>query len=246
MKMLTYLALFTLLFCAAYSFAQDQSSQAGNQPPGTCPTAFPSCIFYGGDSDWNVIGGNKSYLPNQGPGSFAFRVFDNALLPSTVGVNGIFVNMLVNPSELSLYTSGYFEVRIGVSEYNQGVLVGSGICSVTNGTFSATPNGQNLSPTNIGVWFDCGISGGIVLGPGVYWFSMAPQATGATKPIFEWNTSAPAPWVGLHKPSCELYAPPSCAYYVSSFLGIPFVNTLDQGLPYPGPKTAGAFSWGLY
>jgi hypothetical protein len=197
--------------------------------------AFPGCIFYGGDSDWNIVGGNISYLPISGPSPSGSRVFDNAVLTSSTVVNGIFANVLVDPSELYLYTSAYWEIRTGVSLGNGGTLIASGTCS--GSTFHAIANGQNAN-SNIGVWFGCDLPS-VFLIPGTFWFSVVPQATGATKQIFEWVTSSPTPYVGLHATNQ--------AYYDSTFYGFIFADTLSGGLPYPtagGPSDA--FSWGLY
>ena len=232
-----------LLVCGAYSFAQDQSQQTGNQPPGTCPTAFPTCIFYGGPSDWNHTP-TKGYLPILGPAPYGPSVYDNAIFSTTQTINGIFINALVNPSELSLYTYGYWEIRVGVSEFNQGVLIAAGFCTGTD--FQAIPNGENLG-ANMGVWFGCNMNG-FTVSPGLYWFTLEPQATGAIKPLFEWATSSPAPYVGVNRPSCDTYPAPSCAYYAATTPPYMYVNTADGAgvLPYSGPFTRGLWSWGLY
>jgi len=235
-----------LLNCWVYSFAQQQSQQATlrHQPPGTCPPAFPSCIFYGGDSDWNVVGGNISYLPVGGTGSpFGSAVYDNAVFASPTLLNGIFANVLVNPAELALYTTGYWEIRLGLQEGNPGTLIASGTCAL-----SAVTNGQNVN-SNIGVWFSCsGLS--VSVPAGTVWYTLVPQAIGATKQIFEWTTSTLVPAVGTRQGICDTYiTAPSCAYYISPLLGFGLENTLDTtpALPYPiaaGPS--GAFSWGLF
>lgn len=239
-----------LLVCAvsSFSFAGDHSQQATlhHRSPGICPSAFPSCIYYGGDSDWNVTGGNISYLPVSGLGSFGSRVFDNAEFTSAQTVTGIFANVLVDPSELPLYTTGYWEVRSGVSEGNIGTLIASGTCGGSD--FNASLNGQDAN-SNKGVWFSCNLPS-VSLAPGTYWFSLVPQATGATKQIFEWTTSIDPPPVGTRQEFCDGYVvKPSCAYYDSSFYGFGSENTLDTSpaLPYPTAGGAsGAFSWGLY
>ena len=68
-----------LCIMSSFSLGEDRSPQfaVNRRPPGSCPAAFASCIFYGGDSDWNTPGGNISYLPILGAGNLA-RVFDAA------------------------------------------------------------------------------------------------------------------------------------------------------------------------
>ena len=234
-----------LLVCAAYSFAQQQSTQATlhHRPPGTCPPAFPTCIFYGGDSDWNVIGGNISYLPNRYFIPLNDQVFDNATFTTSTVVTGMFANILVNPSDLPLYTQAILDIRVGLLNGNQGTLIASVVC-VLGSNLTTTPNGQNVSPNLIGVWFDCK-TGGIALLPGTtYWFSLSPSSVSATTSTFQWTTSVDPPAVGARQEFCDGYlVQPSCAYYDFG------ENTIDTAwnLPYPtaaGPS--GAFSWGLY
>jgi hypothetical protein len=195
------------------------------------PSGVSHCIFYGGDSDWNHPAGNISYLPISSVGNpYGSAVFDNASFSSTQTVSGIFVNVLVDPSELALYTTGYWEIRdSSVQDGYQGILLASGTCAL-----QSSANGQNLG-SNIGVWFSCPVA--VFLANGTYWFTLVPQGIGATKPIFEWTTSILGPPVGTRKGLCDVYlTAPSCAYYNSSLSGIFFENTLDTTPPCPIPQ----------
>jgi len=173
-------------------------------------------------------------------------VYDNVFFPASQVVNGVFANVLVFPSELALYTSAYWEIRVGVDLANGGTLIAAGTCS--GSTYHVIANGQNAN-SNMGEWFACDLPS-INLSSGVYWFTLVPQATGATHQIFEWTTSAALPYVGQHLAGCDGFGPPGgCAYYNSNTYAFSYSNTFDPsaGLPYPtAASPSGAFSFGLY
>ncbi len=248
MSKVVRITLWTLLMVyGIYGFGQaNAQATLHHTPPGSCPAAFLACIFYGGDSDWNVVGGNIAYLPISGPPAAISAVYDNVSFTASQTVKGVFANVLVNPTELALYTSAYWEIRVGVELGTGGTLIASGTCS--GNIYHTSGNGQNAN-SNIGVWFACDLPS-INLSAGTYWFTLVPLATGATYNIFEWTTSASVPYVGQHQAGCDGFGPPGgCAYYNSPPSAFNYVNTFDPSaaLPYPtAASPSGAFSFGLY
>ena len=143
---------------------------------GICARA--DVLFYGGDfvpSFWY-----SDSLPNENDASvhgdpYGSAVYQNVIIPTgqTWNVTGLFSNDIMTLSP----TSVYWEIRTGISEGNGGSLIASGSGSDSyhlKGAFDEytnTVNGLNLT-----------------LGPGMYWFSVVPEAPGQQGRSYNTNT----------------------------------------------------------
>ncbi len=161
MKRLALLCLLAFLFFTVFAYA-DQ------------------LYFYGGDSDPNDP--NFGALSNEddavvGGNPYGSAVYQNFYALSNITVSGLFTN------NFSSYvpTSGYWEIRSGVSEGTGGTLIASGSGPVTN-----DPTGRHFQElyefTNL-------VSGlNVSLAAGQYWFAVVPECPTCQGRAFNGNT----------------------------------------------------------
>jgi hypothetical protein len=154
MKTLAVLTLFAvLLFVGTLANAQ-------------CPSG---CLFYGGDFDPNNP--NANGLANEtdlivGGNPYGAATYQNLINSQNWRITGLFTNNLssISPS------SGYWEIRTGMHEYDGGTLVASGTQS--GGNFSQTPTGRSGFGYTEYTDMVSGLS--VNLAPGMYWLAMVP------------------------------------------------------------------------
>ena len=182
---------------------------------GGCPGN--NCYFYGGDSSAGatVIEANfADALANENDaiisGSpYGAAIYQNFASSYYISVAGLFTN---NLSQITP-TSGYWEIRSGVSEGNGGMLIASGTGNVTN-----TPTGRSgFGYTEYHNEVD-GLY--VLLSPGTYWFAVVPNCT--TCAGRSWNTNT----TGLNSVGTTI---PNEQYFNSSFFGANFTNANNYG-----------------
>jgi hypothetical protein len=156
MKTLAMLTLFAVLLFGTGTIASAQ-----------CPSG---CLFYGGDFDPNNP--NANGLANEtdlivGGNPYGAATYQNFINSQNWNITGLFTNNLssISPS------SGYWEIRSGMSEGNDGTLIASGTQS--GGNFSQTPTGR--SGFGYTEYTDSATGLNVTLAPGMYWFAMVPE-----------------------------------------------------------------------
>ena len=213
MKKLTLLSLFALL-CSALAYGGTLPCEGG---AGSASTFNIPCYFYGGDLDLNDP--NQNGLANEndaivGGNPYGAATYQNFVVSGGgVTVSGLFTN---NLSQLTP-TSGYWEVRSGVSEGNGGQLIASG-----------TESGANLLQTATGR-SDFGyteytdavkLSNPLSLANGTYWFAVVPVCTTCDGRSFNSDTDG-LNGVGTQNSNQQ--------YFNSSFFGANFTNANNEG-----------------
>lgn len=178
--------------------------------------------FYGGDIEPGNQYANAILNENIGDQDpYTSATYQNFYALSDITVRGLFTNNLsnLNPS------SGYWEIRSGVSEGNGGTLVASGTGAVTN-----TPTGRSYfgydEYTNL--VSDLGVS----LPAGQYWFAVVPVCpTCEGQAAYNGNTFG-ANSIGKSDLNLEYFNSPSH--------GINFLNPNDNNGHFP------TFTSGVY
>ena len=140
--------------------------------------AHAETLFYGGD--FNPMFWYSDSLSNENDAAvhgdpYGSAVYQNFIIPSgqSWSVSGLFGNdiMTVSPK------SAFWEIRTGVSEGNGGSLLASGA-----GIDSYRLKNQYMEYTNT-------VSGlNLVLQPGMYWFTVVPEAPGQQGRSYNTNT----------------------------------------------------------
>jgi len=154
MKRLALLSLFAVLLSGTLASAQ-------------CPSG---CLFYGGDFDPNNP--NANGLANEtdaivGGDPYGAATYQNFVVGGQGwNITGLFTNNLstLTPS------SGYWEIRKGVSEGNGGTLIASG--TESGGNFSQTPTGR--SGFGYTEYTDLVTGLNVNLPSGMYWLATVP------------------------------------------------------------------------
>jgi hypothetical protein len=172
MKRLALLSLFAVLF-----FGMGTGTLASAQ----CPSG---CLFYGGDFDVNNP--NADGLANEtdlivGGNPYGAATYQNFIVGGQGwNVTGLFTNNLntLTPS------SGYWEIRTGMHEYDGGILVASGTQS--DGNFSQTPTGRG--GFGYAEYTDLVSGLNVNLLPGMYWLAMVPTCPTCYGRSFNSNT----------------------------------------------------------
>jgi hypothetical protein len=180
--------------------------------------------FYGGDLDLNdpnqnglanendaIVGAPicataKCYANNP----YGAATYQNFTAGSSVFVTGLFTN---NLSQLTP-TSGYWEIRSGVSEGNGGTLVASGSGAVTN-----APTGRS----DFGfVEYHNEVDGlNVSLNSGTYWFAVVPVCTTCAGRSFNSDTD------GLNSIGTQTSGQ---QYFNSAFFSANFTNANNEGV----------------
>ena len=163
------------LIATSLSFAQSHT-------PGKFPD--PPILFYGGDFDPNNpnAGGLANETDAFAQGSpYGAAIFQNFVISGKAwNVTGLFTNNLssLNPS------SGYWEIRIGVSEGNGGTLIAAGTANGTD--FTHTPTGR--SGFGLSEFTDMVSGLNLCLAPRTYWFAVVPEDPQGQGRSFNGNT----------------------------------------------------------
>lgn len=211
MRRFTFLSLFALLF-GAFAYGGTLPCEGG---AGSASTFNIPCYFYGGD----LNGPNANGLANEndaivGGNPYGAAVYQNFLWSGGSNpVLGVFTNNLISYTP----TSGYWEVRSGVSEGNGGSLVASG--TETGANLLHTPTGRS------GFGFDeytdaVKFSNPLTLANGMYWFAMVPVCTTCSGRSFNSNTD------GTNGVGTEI---PGQQFFNAPFFNDNFTNTDSQG-----------------
>ena len=135
--------------------------------------------FYGGDIDphqGTAVANENDALDHGNP--YGSAVYQNFYALSNITVSGLFTNNLSSITP----TSGYWELRSGVSEGNGGTLLASGTGSVTN-----TPTGRSAFGYEEYTNLVSGLS--VALAPGQYWFAVVPECLTCQGRAFNGDTS---------------------------------------------------------
>jgi hypothetical protein len=224
MKKLVVLTVFALAFFAVAAYAGDnivsplasnsycQTNCANNNVGGG--SLPPGTIFYSGDFDPNNP--NANGLANEtdaivGGSPYGAATYQNFTLGASATATGLFSNNLsgLNPS------TGYWEIRTGVSEGNGGTLVASGTGAVTQ-----TPTGR----TGFGfIEYRDEVDGlNVNLNGGTqYWMAVVPNDPNNPNRSFNSNTFG-ANSIGTYTPDQE--------FWNSAFFGANFTNADTQGV----------------
>jgi len=123
--------------------------------------------FYGGDlsgNNPNAISNENDAIVSGDP--YGSAVYQNFYALSNITVSGLFTNNLSSITP----TSGYWEIRSGVSAGNGGTLIASGTGSMTN-----TPTGRSGFGYNEYTNLVSGLN--VSLAPGQYWFAAVPECS---------------------------------------------------------------------
>jgi len=133
----------------------------------------PTCYFYGGDFVWASPTARGYLYPNglanendayNGGDPYGAATYQNFVAAGGITVTGLFTNNLstLNPS------TGYWEIRSGMSEGNGGTLIASG-----TGAMTQTPTGRSGYGYTEYQDLVSGLS--INLTPDTYWFAVVPN-----------------------------------------------------------------------
>jgi hypothetical protein len=183
--------------------------------PGTFAVAqcYGDCLFYGGDFDPNSPNANALANENDaivGGSPYGAATYQNFVVDRYVDIVGVFSNNLsaLNP------TTGYWEIRTGVSEGNGGTLIADGTGAVTN-----TPTGRS----GFGLTeFHNEVDGlNVDLAPGTYWFAVVPNDPNNANRSFNSNT------FGLNSVGTQVS---NQQYWNSTFFGTNFTNANNEGV----------------
>jgi len=185
-----------------------------------------NCYFYSGDFDPNNPNANK--LPNENDaivggnpyGAATYQNFAAGAICATgvcsnFGVNvwGLFTDNLstLHPS------SGYWEIRSGMSEGNGGKLIASGTAS----GFSFSHNRTGRSGFGFTEYRDEADNVNVWLSPGMYWFAVVPNDPKQSDRSFNSNT------FGLNHIGYDM---DNQQYFNSPYLGANFTNANNKGV----------------
>jgi hypothetical protein len=193
MKKVALLSLFALLFLTTFANA--------------------ATLFYGGDFDPN--NGNANGLANEtdaivGGSPYGAATYQNFIVGGGGwNVAGLFTNNLNSNTP----TSGYWEIRSGVSEGNGGTLVASGTGSITNDPTGRSGFGYTETHNEVD-----GLN--VSLAPGTYWEAVVPVSSTGGR-TFESNTFG-ANSIGSQTSDQQ--------FWNSNFFGVNYTNADTQGV----------------
>lgn len=206
MRRLILLCVFALLFLAMAANAQ-------------------MLYFYGGDMDPNNP--NSRALANETdttvPGDpYGSATYQNFYALSNINVTGLFTNNLSSNTP----TSGYWEIRSGISEGNGGTLIASG----TDPNITNDPTGRSRAGYTE---YHNQVATNVNLAAGQYWFAVVPTCPDCAGRTFNSNTFG-LNAVGQSDLDLE--------YANSAYFGWNFTNADNTNPPYTFPS----FSNGVY
>ncbi len=172
------------------------------------------CFFYGGDLNLNDP--NQNALANEndaivGGNPYGAATYQNFVTQS-VWINDLFTNNLsqLNP------TSGYWEIRQGISEGNGGTLIASG--TATGNNWSHAPTGR--SDFGYNEYTDAALNVDVSVGQGTYWFAVVPNDPNNQGRSFNSDTD------GLNSVGTQMTGQ---QYFNSAFFGANFTNANNEG-----------------
>jgi len=201
MKKLALLPLFALLFFATFTNAQ-------------CGVG---CLFYGGDL--NVNSPNADGLANEndaiiGGTPYGAATYQNFTLSNTSTALGLFTNNLsgLNPA------TGYWEIRVGVSEGNGGTVVASGTGAMTQTATGRSAFGYNEYRDEVD-GLNLTLNGGTQ-----YWFAVVPNDPNNANRSFNSNSTDDLNAVGEQTSNLQ--------FFNSAAFGATFTNANNEG-PFP-------------
>lgn len=180
--------------------------------------------FYGGQFDptnqyANALANENTAIVGGDP--YGAAVYQNFYAESSITVTGLFTNNL----NTFLPSSGYWEIRSGVSEDNGGTLIASGTGAVTNTRTGRSFRGDN-EYTNA-------VSGlNVSLPTNQYWFAMVPVCTTCQGEAFNTNSFGLYS-IGKSDLNQQYFTTPSGPYFTNA-------NNVCQNCQFP------AFSSGVY
>jgi hypothetical protein len=214
------------LFAAIALLCCSPRANAGTQ----CPPASGYCYFYGGDFD--LLNPNANALANEndpiiGGNPYGAATYQNFVVSGGgITVSALFTNNLsgLNP------TSGYWEIRSGVSEGNGGTLIASGTAG--GGNFTHVPTGR--MGFGWSEYSDTANNLNVSLSDGTYWFAMVPNDPHTNNRSFNSNTFGPNA-VGSQISDQR--------FWNSAFFGANFTNADTQGV-FP-TFSSGAYAAGV-
>jgi hypothetical protein len=168
--------------------------------------------IYSGDFDPNNPNANGLANENDaivGGNPYGAATYENFVTPGPLPIQNLFTN---NLSQLTP-TSGYWEIRSGVSEGNGGTLVASG-----TGSMSHTPTGR--SGFGYTEYQDL-VGANASLAAGTYWFALVPVCTTCAGRSFNSNT------FGLNGVGTFV---DNQQFWNSAFFGANFTNANNEGV----------------
>lgn len=201
MKKFALLSLFALVFIATFANAQ-------------CGVG---CVFYGGD--FNANSPNADGLANEndaiiGGTPYGAATYQNFTLRVDATATSMFTNNLsgLNPS------TGYWEIRTGVSEGNGGTLVASGTAGMRHTATGRSAFGFDEYRDEVE-----GLD--LVLTAGTqYWFAVAPNDPGNANRSFNSNSTDQTNSVGTTQLNSQFFNAPA--------FGANFTDANNEG-PFP-------------
>lgn len=201
MKNVASLSLFAVLLIGAGTLANAQ-----------CPSG---CLFYGGNFDPNNPNANGLGNENDaidGGSPYGAAVYQNFVNGQTWNITGLFTNNLISYTP----TSGYWEIRKGVSEGNGGTLIASGTGAITNTETGRSGFGYTEYHNEID-------SLNVTLTPGMYWEAVVPACPTCDGRSFNSNSLEALNAVGNQISNQQYFNAAWCG-------GCQFSNTNDQGV----------------
>lgn len=212
-KLALVLPLFTLLFASALAYAQAEPCT----PAGAVNTFGLNCVFYGGN--FNPGDPNANALANEndaivGGSPYGAATFQNFIWGGG-SVAGLFTNNLsgLNP------TSGYWEIRSGMSEGSGGTLLASGTAGGASFAHTATGN----SAFGYNEYTDAVLTGPVSLAANQqYWFAVVPNDPTNPSRSFNTNTFVSGGQIGKDIDNEQ--------YFDSAFFGASFTNANNEGV----------------
>ena len=197
-----------------------------------CPTF---CGFYSGDFDPDHP--NAGALANEndamvGGTPYGAATYQNFVVPVGVfPVQGLFTDNLsaLNP------TTGYWEIRSGVSEGNPGTLIAGGTAAMTQSPTGRSAFGYTEYQDLVGCdapWSDCTPLPVNPLPAGTYWFAVVPNDPNNGNRSFNSNT------FGLNRIGTEV---DNEQFFNSAFFSANFTNANNEGV-FPA-FSSGVIDW---
>ncbi len=201
MRKFALLSLFAMLFVATFA-----NAQCGSQ-----------CLFYGGD--FNTNNPNADGLANEtdaivGGSPYGAATYQNFTPSTSVVVYGLFTDNLsgLNPS------SGYWEIRSGISEGNGGTLVASGTAAMTHTATGRSAFGYNEYRDEVDTVY-VNLTGGTQ-----YWMAVVPNDPNNANRSFNSNSTDGINAVGTQQSNNQYFNAPA--------FGANFTNANNEG-PFP-------------
>ena len=182
-----------------------------------CPEQ--NCLWYGGDLDLNDP--NQNGLANENDAivsgnPYGAATYQSFVIPKgqTWDIESVFTNNLISFTP----TSGYYEIRSGMSEGNGGTLLLSGM--VTGQDLSFNPTGRSdfgYTEYEVDAHFKS-----VDFGPGTYWYAMVPICTTCNGRSFNSNANTHLNSVGIQEDGDS--------FFNSGFFGANYTNANNEGV----------------